>query len=42
MCLLHYFDHNATAPMSPVARQVWMDASQELPGNPSSLHRIGS
>ena len=42
MCLLHYFDHNATAPMSSVARQVWMDAVQELPGNPSSLHRIGS
>ncbi len=42
MRLLHYFDHNATAPMSPVARQVWMDAALELPGNPSSLHRIGS
>ena len=36
-----YFDHNATAPLSPVARRVWLDAQDRFPGNPSSLHRAG-
>ncbi|MEW6302206.1 MAG: cysteine desulfurase family protein [Verrucomicrobiota bacterium] len=37
-----YFDHNATAPMLPEARQAWLDAAEQYIGNPSSPHRIGS
>ena len=37
-----YFDHNATAPVLPEARQVWLDAVEKFIGNPSSPHRIGS
>ena len=37
-----YFDHNATTPMLPVARQAWLDAVEKFVGNPSSPHRIGS
>lgn len=36
-----YFDHNATAPLLPVARQAWLRASEQFIGNPSSPHRIG-
>ena len=42
MGLLHYFDHNATAPMNAVAREAWLEAVDQFPGNPSSLHRIGA
>lgn len=28
--------------MNPIAKQAWLDAVEEFPGNPSSLHRIGS
>jgi cysteine desulfurase len=37
-----YFDHNATSPLLPEARQAWLDASEKFPGNPSSPHRLGS
>ena len=37
-----YFDHNATTPLLPVARQAWLDAADQFPGNPSSPHRLGS
>src|ERR1043166_426647 len=37
-----YFDHNATSPVMPVARQAWLDATDEFFGNPSSPHRIGA
>jgi cysteine desulfurase len=37
-----YFDHNATTPMLPEARQAWLDAAEKFVGNPSSPHRIGS
>jgi cysteine desulfurase len=37
-----YFDHNATAPLHPAARQAWLEASEKFIGNPSSPHRIGS
>ncbi len=37
-----YFDHNATSPLLPQARQAWLEASDKFPGNPSSPHRLGS
>jgi|ERR1044071_361070 cysteine desulfurase len=37
-----YFDHNATTPMLPEARQAWLEASEHFIGNPSSPHRVGS
>lgn len=37
-----YFDHNATHPLSRVAREAWLDASERYIGNPSSPHRLGS
>ena len=37
-----YFDHNATSPLLPAARQAWLDASDRFVGNPSSQHRIGA
>lgn len=36
-----YFDHNAAAPLHPVARDAWLAASEQFIGNPSSLHRVG-
>ena len=37
-----YFDHNATAPLHPLARQAWLAAADQFIGNPSSPHRVGS
>ena len=37
-----YFDHNATSPLHPAARQVWLEATERFIGNPSSLHRVGA
>src|SRR6266853_2746927 len=37
-----YFDHNATSPVMPAARQAWLDATEQFMGNPSSPHRIGA
>lgn len=37
-----YFDHNATSPLSPAAREAWICASQRHIGNPSSPHRVGA
>lgn len=37
-----YFDHNATAPLHPVARQAWLEAAEKYLANPSSPHRLGS
>ncbi|MDA1273757.1 MAG: cysteine desulfurase family protein [Verrucomicrobia bacterium] len=37
-----YFDHNATSPMCAEARRAWLEATDQLIGNPSSPHRIGS
>ena len=34
-----YFDHNATTPLSPVAREAWLRASDEAWQNPSSPYR---
>lgn len=36
-----YFDHNATSPLAPEARAAWLEAVEQWPGNPSSLHRVG-
>ena len=36
-----YFDHNATSPMLPLARQAWLEATERYLGNPSSPHRLG-
>lgn len=37
-----YFDHNATTPLLPAARQAWLEASEKFIGNPSSPHRLGA
>lgn len=37
-----YFDHNATAPLAPVARETWLRANQEHWHNPSSPYRDGA
>ena len=37
-----YFDHNATTPLLPEARDAWVHAAEEYVGNPSSPHRVGS
>jgi len=34
-----YFDHNATTPLSPAAREAYLDASERFWHNPSSLYR---
>ncbi|MFT3869362.1 MAG: aminotransferase class V-fold PLP-dependent enzyme [Nibricoccus sp.] len=34
-----YFDHNATTPLSPAAREAWLQASTELWQNPASPYR---
>jgi cysteine desulfurase len=36
-----YFDHNATSPLLPQARQAWLDTTEKFIGNPSSPHRLG-
>lgn len=38
---MRYFDHNATAPLSPAARAAWLQAVEQLAANPSSPHRLG-
>ena len=37
-----YFDHNATTPLRPEARQAWLEATEQFVGNPSSPHRLGA
>jgi len=37
-----YFDHNATTPLLPEARQAWLEVSDRFIGNPSSPHRVGA
>ncbi len=36
------FDHNATGPLLPEAREAWLAAVRDFPGNPSSPHRLGA
>jgi cysteine desulfurase len=37
-----YLDHNASSPLSPAAREAWLEAVERYPGNPSSPHRSGA
>jgi cysteine desulfurase len=37
-----YFDHNATSPLLPVARDAWLRANDEAWANPSSPYRISA
>ena len=37
-----YFDHNATTPLLPEARNAWLEVTAKYPGNPSSPHRLGA
>ena len=37
-----YFDHNATSPLIPAAREAWLSAVDRFPANPSSPHRWGA
>jgi len=37
-----YFDFNATAPVMREAREAWLDASEKIGGNPSSMHQFGA
>jgi cysteine desulfurase len=37
-----YFDNNATAPVMREAREAWLHATENIPGNPSSPHGIGT
>jgi len=39
---MRYFDHNATTPLCPAAREAWLEASEQYVGNPSSPHRLGA
>ena len=34
-----YFDHNATTPLHPAARDAWVEANERFWHNPSSLYR---
>ena len=37
-----YFDYNATAPVMREAREAWLDVTEKIGGNPSSMHHAGS
>lgn len=37
--MTRYFDHNATTPLSPAAREAWLQAQAEAWHNPSGLYR---
>jgi cysteine desulfurase len=37
-----YFDYNATAPVMREAREAWMDVTENIGGNPSSMHQAGT
>ncbi|MCA9001274.1 MAG: cysteine desulfurase, partial [Planctomycetes bacterium] len=36
-----YLDHNATTPLRPEVREAWLDATDRVQGNPSSVHSSG-
>lgn len=37
-----YFDYNATAPVMREARDAWLEATEKIGGNPSSMHQFGA
>lgn len=37
-----YFDYNATAPVMREAREAWLEVTEKIGGNPSSMHQAGS
>src|SRR5689334_8567109 len=37
-----YFDYNATAPVMREAREAWLETTEKIGGNPSSMHQAGS
>jgi len=39
---MRYFDHNASSPLCEAAREAWLRAQVDFPGNPSSPHRVGA
>src|SRR5580692_5336087 len=36
-----YFDYNSTAPVMREAREAWLEATEKISGNPSSMHEFG-
>jgi cysteine desulfurase len=36
-----YFDYNATAPVLREAREAWLAVTEQIAGNPSSMHQFG-
>ncbi|MGH8023277.1 MAG: cysteine desulfurase family protein [Limisphaerales bacterium] len=37
-----YFDYNSTSPVMPQAREAWLEATEHIFGNPSSMHDFGA
>ena len=37
-----YFDYNATAPVMREAREAWLETTERIGGNPSSMHQFGA
>jgi cysteine desulfurase len=37
-----YFDYNATAPVMREAREAWLNVTERIGGNPSSMHQYGA
>ena len=37
-----YFDYNSTAPVMREAREAWLTATEQISGNPSSMHDYGA
>lgn len=37
-----YFDYNSTSPVMREAREAWLEATEHISGNPSSMHDFGA
>ncbi|HTV42896.1 MAG TPA: cysteine desulfurase family protein [Candidatus Sulfotelmatobacter sp.] len=37
-----YFDYNSTSPVMREAREAWLEATERISGNPSSMHDFGA